>query len=95
VNFYTQVLLEIMLALGAAMVVGNIMAIVRRERDRDVARTALKKSARSSRHQNAALARNQVKEGKATLAVAPLGRSLIFVLIGAIVALWSLISLIR
>lgn len=82
-----------MLALGAAMVFGNVIAIVRRNRDRKTAREALQQNTRTSRQITATLARNQVKEGKATLAVAPLGRSLVFVAIGFFVAIFAAASL--
>jgi hypothetical protein len=93
VNFYTQTLLELILALGCAMMIGNIVAIIRRQRDRNEAREALRSSPRASRHATETLARNKVKEGTATLAVAPLGRSLVFVGIGFVVALWSALTL--
>lgn len=92
-NFYTQTLIELVLALGAAMVIGNAMAIVRRGRDRQEARDSLKANPRTSRHQNAALVKNQIKQGKATLAVAPLGRSIIFILIGLVVMIWAIATL--
>ncbi len=88
-NFYTQTLLELILALGAAMFIGNIVAIVKRKQDESQARESLKTSPRASRHATQTLSHNQVKEGKATLAVAPLGRSLIFVAIGLFVMIWA------
>ena len=93
-NFYTQTLLQLVLALGAAMVIGNVMAIVRRGRDRKVARESLKSNPRTSRHQNEVLVKNQIKQGKATLAVAPLGRSIVFIIIGLVVSIWALASLV-
>ncbi len=85
-NFYTQTLIELVLALGAAMAIGNIAAIVRRTRDRDRAREALKTSTRTSRQTTKVLAKEQVKRGTATLAVAPLWRSVVFACIGIFVA---------
>lgn len=92
-NFYTQTLLELILALGAAMLLGNVVAIIRRQRDRDVARAALRSQTRASRHTTSILARNKVKEGQATLAVAPLGRSIAFALIGLFVMTWAAVTL--
>lgn len=89
-NFYTQTLIQIVLALGAAMALGNIMAIVRRKTDREQAREALKTSTRSSRQTTKLLAKEQVKRGTATLAVAPLWRSVVFAIIGTFVAFAAL-----
>lgn len=94
-NFYTQTLIELVLALGAAMAIGNAMAIVRRNRDRNLAREALKTSTRASRQTTKVLAKEQVKRGTATLAVAPLWRSVVFVVIGVFVAFAALGALIR
>lgn len=92
-NFYTQTMIELIGALGAAMVLGNVMAIVRRNKDRTEAKNALQKAPRASRHTTTMLAKEQIKQGKATLAVAPIGRSLIYVAIGSIVFIWAAISL--
>lgn len=92
-DFYAQTMIELIGALGAAMVVGNIMAIVKRRKDRAVARNSLQKAPRASRHTTTMLAKEQLKQGKATLAVAPIGRSLIYVIIGAVVCVWAIVSL--
>lgn len=94
-NFYTQTLLELILALGAAMALGNTMAIIRRNRDRNEAREALKTSTRASRQTTKLLAKEQVKRGTATLAVAPLWRSVIFVCIGLFVSFAALGALLK
>ncbi len=70
------------------------MAIIKRNKDKQIAMESLKSAKRTSKHTSAVLARNQIKEGKATLAVAPLGRSLTFIAIGFIVSLWALVTLI-
>ena len=93
-DFYTQVLIEIILALGAAMVVGNGMAIARRKRDRITAQESLKTNPRASKHTTATLVKNQVAQGKATLAVAPLWRSILYVVIGLVVFSWAAVTLI-
>ena len=46
-DFYTQTMVELILALGGAMVVGNIFAILKRKKDRQIAQDALKKSNRT------------------------------------------------
>jgi len=37
VSFYDEVLLELLAALGAALFIGNLVALVRRRRDREAA----------------------------------------------------------
>lgn len=91
-NFYTQVLIELIGALGAAMAIGNVMAILRRKRDRDNARENLQHANRASRQTSTMLAKKQIKEGKATLAVAPLWRSITYVVIGTLVFIWAVVS---
>lgn len=92
-DFYTQTMVELILALGAAMAFGNTMAIVRRNKDKKIAQESLKKSPRTSKHQTSTMVKNQVAQGKATLAVAPLSRSLIYVVIGLLVFAWALVTL--
>ncbi len=88
-------MIELVLALGGAMVVGNVIAIVRRNKDRTTAREALQTSSRPSRHVTKALAKEQVKQGTATLAVAPLRRSLFYISIGAFAFVWAAATLLR
>lgn len=92
-DFYTQTLVELILALGGAMVVGNIFAIFRRKRDRKIAQESLKQNPRASRHQTSTLVKNQVAQGKVTLAVAPLYRSIIFIVIGFLAFAWAAVTL--
>ncbi|MFN8016343.1 MAG: hypothetical protein U0R17_07050 [Acidimicrobiia bacterium] len=77
------------------MVIGNIFAIAKRRKDEVMAKDSLRKSSRTSKQTANALAKNQIKQGNATLAVAPLGRSIIFIAIGLIVSLWAFASLVR
>lgn len=88
-------MIELIGALGAAMALGNIMAIVKRRQDRSIAQASLQKSKRASRHTTTMLANEQLKQGKATLAVAPIGRSLIYVIVGVVVCIWAIVSLLN
>lgn len=92
-NFYTQTMVELIGALGAAMIVGNALAIYKRKSDLTLAKESLKRSQRPSRQTTSTLAKNQTKQGTATLAAAPIGRSIIFIAIGAVALLWSLATL--
>ncbi len=82
-------MIELVLALGAAMVIGNSIAIYRRKGDKTMAQQSLQKSNRASRQASTVLAKNQIKQGKATLAVAPLGRSIVFIIIGLFAVIWA------
>lgn len=92
-DFYTQTMIELVLALGAAMVVGNIFAIFKRKKDRQIAQQSLKQNPRQSKHQTSTLVKNQMAQGKATLAVAPLKRSILYIIIGLVVFAWAAITL--
>lgn len=92
-DFYTQTMIELILALGGAMVVGNILAILKRKRDLQEARESLKQTPRQSKHQTSTMVKNQMAQGKATLAVAPLKRSLIFIAVGLVAFLWAAVTL--
>jgi len=83
-GFYDQVLLEIMLALGGALFVGNALALSRRRND-------------AGGSGNAAASRTK-RPGEfadsADLAQAPVTRTVTYMLIGLVVAVWALASII-
>jgi hypothetical protein len=89
VDFYTEVLLELMTALGAALFVANALALVRRRSDaRQAAREAVTKTRPGSP------VRKQVRVATTgTLAQAPLARTVTFMLLGLVVAIWGIASL--
>jgi hypothetical protein len=89
VDFYTEVLLELMTALGAALFVANTLALVRRRSDaRRAAREAVTKTRPGSP------VRKQVRVATTgNLAQAPLARTLSFMLLGLVVAIWGIASL--
>jgi len=89
VDFYTEVLLELMAALGAALFVANGLALVRRRSDaRQAARDAVTKGRPGSP------VRKQARLATTgTLAQAPLARTVTFMLLGLIVAIWGIASL--
>lgn len=92
-DFYTQTMVELILALGGAMIVGNSLAIIKRKRDKQIAQESLKTSPRTSKHTTQTMVKNQVAQGKATLAVAPIYRSVIFIVIGLLVFSWAGLTL--
>ncbi len=68
-GFYDEVLRELLVAMGAALFLGNLLALVRRR------------------------ASAPVSEDGETLARAPLARTVAYLLIGLVVALWGIASL--
>ena len=87
-DFYDDVLLELLTALGAALFVANALALVRRGADR---REAAKQAVIRSRPGSPV--RKQVRESTGTLDQAPLARTVTFMLLGLMVAAWGLVSI--
>ncbi len=73
------------------MVLGNLLAILKRNKDKKIAQESLKTSPRTSKQTNSAMLKNQVSQGKATLAIAPLKRSIVFIVIGLIAFTWAIL----
>ena len=88
VDFYDDVLLELVTALGAALFVANGLALLRRRTDRQA---AAKESVVRTRPGSPV--RKQVRESTGRLDQAPLARTVTFMLLGLIVAVWGLASI--
>ncbi len=87
-DFYDDVLLELVTALGAALFVANAFALIRRGADRrEGARHAVVRSRPGSP------VRKQVRESTGRLDQAPLARTITFMLFGLIVMVWGLASI--
>jgi hypothetical protein len=82
VSFYDEVMRELVLALGGALFVANALALYRRRSD---VPSGAGGAARGRPHGN----------DPADLAQAPIARSVTYMLIGLIVALWALASIIK
>lgn len=87
-DFYDDVLLELVTALGAALFLANAFALVRRGADR---RAAAKEAVVRSRPGSPV--RKQVRASTGKLDQAPLARTVTFMLFGLIVAVWGLASI--
>ena len=84
VSFYDEVMRELVLGIGGALFVANAWALVRRRADaREAAGTAGGRS------------RGPAHGDDADLAVAPLARTVTYMLIGLIVAVWALASIVN
>ncbi len=88
-DFYGEVLLELMVALGGALFVANAFALARRRGDR---RRAARESAVRARPGSPV--RKQVRVATTgTLDAAPVGRSLAFAALGLLMVIWGIASL--
>ena len=83
-SFYDEVLRELVLALGGALFIANALALVRRRHDAEHA---------GARGQRGGAKRAGFKESE-DLEQAPLARTITYMLIGLIVAVWALASII-
>jgi hypothetical protein len=89
VDFYGEVLLELVTALGAALFVANAYALIRRRRDRT---TAAKQAVMRARPGSPVRGKTKVAT-TGNLDLAPLGRTIVFMLLGLVVAIWGIASL--
>jgi hypothetical protein len=88
VDFYGDVLLELVTALGAALFAANAYALIRRRRDRqDAARAAVVRARPGSP------VRKQAEASRGVLAEAPVARTVTFMLLGLFVFIWGLATI--
>jgi hypothetical protein len=91
VSFYTEVLLELMVALGAALFVANGFALIRRRSDRQ---RAAKEAVVRARPGSPVRGQTRVAT-TGNLAEAPFGRTILYMALGFIVAIAALAALTR
>ncbi len=87
-DFYGDVLLELVTALGAALFLANAYALIRRSADR-------RRSAREAvaRTRPGSPVRKEVLASPGKLDQAPIGRTITFMLLGLVVAIWGVASM--
>ena len=88
-NFYRDVLLELVTALGAALFVANAFALIRRRGDR--ARDA-RESVKRARPGSPVRSKVRVAT-TGTLPQAPVGRTVAFMVLGFVVFIWGIASI--
>jgi len=89
VDFYSDVLLEIVTALGAALFIANAYALIRRGADRrQAARDAVVRSRPGSP------VRKEVRATRSTLDQAPVARTVTFMILGLVVAIWGIATIV-
>jgi hypothetical protein len=74
VSFYDEVLRQLLVALGAALFLGNLLALIRG-------------------HPPAAIVREAEAAGKEPPQRPPVGRTLVFLVLGLVVMVWGIASL--
>jgi hypothetical protein len=82
VSFYDDVLRELIAAVGAALFIGNLVALVRRRRNPQPS------PARRARPEGAG------DDGSADLEQAPVARTVLYMVLGFVVMVWGLASFI-
>lgn len=92
-DFYDQVLRELVVALGAALFVGNVLAILRRRRDR--ATRAVPTGARSTKVKGASRLRATGRTARGELVAAPPLRSAMFAALGFVMMVAGIAALTR
>jgi len=91
VNFYDEVLRELVVALGAALFVANARALARRRVDRELATRRTITRARAG----SPVRGYRREQESADLPQAPILRSVLYLVIGLVVMIWGIASLVR
>lgn len=91
VSFYDQVLRELMVAIGAALLIGNIWALVRRRADRRLSATRTVARARPGSPVRGNRRRDD--DEPVDLPQAPVARSVTYAGIGLIIMVWGIASI--
>ena len=89
-SFYDQVLRELVLALGAALFFGNLVALARRRADAN-------ERARSGRRSTKAKGSSRARSGRTTtgeLVQAPVTRSVVFLVLGFVMMVAGIAALV-
>ncbi len=90
-SFYDQVLRELLTALGAALLFGNLLALVRRRVD---ARVEAETRVARARPGSPVRGLGGRVEREGDLARAPVMRSVLYMVIGLLVMIWGIASIV-
>jgi len=92
VDFYGEVLQELVLALGAALFVANVLALVRRRND---AVTASRRTVARARAGSPVRGYRRDAGASSDLPQAPVARSIVYAVVGFVVMVWAFASIVR
>jgi hypothetical protein len=90
-DFYGEVLRELVTALGAALFIANALALARRRSDK---RSAARKTVARARPGSPVRGQKRNAKVDGDLAQAPVARSVTYMLIGLVVMIWGLATII-
>jgi hypothetical protein len=91
VGFYDDVLRELIVAMGAALFIGNLVALFRRRADR---RQAAKRSVARGRPGSPVRSGVKATREREHLSQAPLGRTIAYLVLGFVVMVWGIATLV-
>jgi hypothetical protein len=89
-NFYDEVLRELLTAVGAALFVANARALARRRVDSDI---AVRRTVARARAGSPVRGYRRTAEG-GDLVQAPIARTVLYMAIGLVVMIWGIASLV-
>ncbi len=92
-TFYDQVLRELVVAFGGALLVANVLALVRRRRDAGV--RAATAGARSAKVKGASRAQATGRTRQGELVQAPVARSVAFAVLGLVMLVAGIAALVN
>jgi hypothetical protein len=89
-SFYDEVLRELVTALGAALFLANLFALVRRRSD---ARRAAQRTVAKARPGSPVRGQKRTVDAKPDLPQAPVARTVTYLCIGFVVMVWGIASM--
>jgi hypothetical protein len=93
VSFYDEVLRELVAAIGAALLVANLLALSRRRRDAEV-RGARTTGARNAKTKGSSRVQTTGRTREGELVQAPVARSVAFAVLGLVMLVAGIASLV-
>ncbi|HEY3832603.1 MAG TPA: hypothetical protein VGO03_09945 [Acidimicrobiia bacterium] len=90
-GFYGEVMQELVVALGAALLLANVIALVKRRQDKE---SAAQRKPHKTRPGSPVKRMGQA-DRHGDLAVAPLARTVTYALVGLVVMLWGVATIVK
>jgi hypothetical protein len=92
VNFYDEVMRELIAAIGAALFVANVIVLLRRPRDASV--RGARSGARSAKAKGSSRVQATGRTRQGELVQAPVGRSVVFAILGFVMMVAGIAALV-
>ena len=87
---YDEIMRELIAALGAALLIGNVLALVRRRSD---ARRAAQRTVARSRPGSPVRGNRLDEQGSTDLPQAPVARTIVYIVVGFVVMIWGIATI--